>query len=169
MAGVKMITKLAKADFEAVLQVINDAAVAYKGVIPVDCWKEPYMPAQELKVEIENGVQFYGLTKAGVLVAVMGIQPVKDVTLIRHAYVLTSQQRKGYGEELFKHLIGLAATPLVLVGTWKAAYWAVNFYVKQGFKTVSEEEKNKLLRTYWSISERQVETSTVIKTERQKQ
>jgi GNAT superfamily N-acetyltransferase len=164
-----MIIKLAQGDFDAVLHVINDAAVAYRGVIPSDCWKEPYMPAEELIEEIKAGVQFYGLKEDEVLVAVMGIQPVKNVTLIRHAYVLTSQQRKGYGEQLFKYLIGLAATPVVLVGTWKAAFWAINFYVKQGFKTVSEEEKNKLLQTYWIISERQVETSTVLKTERQKQ
>jgi N-acetylglutamate synthase-like GNAT family acetyltransferase len=161
-----MITKLAKYDFDAIFSVINDASVAYKNVIPPDCWKEPYMPKQELQQEIEDGVQFYGLKEDAKLIAVMGIQPLKDVTLIRHAYVLTSQQRKSYGEKLFKYLIGLAATPVVLVGTWKAAYWAVNFYVKQGFKMVSEEEKNKLLRTYWNISKRQVETSTVLKTER---
>jgi N-acetylglutamate synthase-like GNAT family acetyltransferase len=161
-----MITTLAEGDFDAIFRVINDAAVAYKNVIPPDCWKEPYMPKEELRFEIDDGVQFYGIKENGALVAVMGIQPVKDVTLIRHAYVLTSQQRKGYGENLFKYLIGLAQTPIVLVGTWKAAYWAVNFYVKQGFKEVSEEEKNKLLHTYWNISERQVETSTVLKTER---
>ncbi len=164
-----MITKLAEGDFDAIFRVINDAAVAYKNAIPPDCWKEPYMPTEELRFEIDDGVQFYGIKENGTLVAVMGIQPVKDVTLIRHAYVLTSQQRKGYGEKLFKYLIGLAQTPLVLVGTWKAAYWAVNFYVKQGFKAVSEEEKNKLLHTYWNISERQVETSTVLKTERTQQ
>jgi N-acetylglutamate synthase-like GNAT family acetyltransferase len=161
-----MITKLAKYDFDAIFSVINDASVAYKNVIPPDCWKEPYMPKQELQQEIEDGVQFYGLKEDDQLIAVMGIQPVKDVSLIRHAYVLTSKQRKSYGEKLFKYLIGLAATPVVLVGTWKAAYWAVNFYHKQGFKMVSEEEKNKLLRTYWNISERQVETSIVLKTER---
>ncbi len=164
-----MITKLAEGDFDVIFHVINEAAVAYKGVIPADCWKDPYMTTEELKEEIDCGVQFYGLKENDRLVAVMGIQSVKDVTLIRHAYVLTSQQRKGYGEKLFKYLISLATTPVVLVGTWKAAYWAVNFYVKQGFKMVSEEEKNKLLQTYWSISERQVETSTVLKTERQKQ
>lgn len=161
-----MIVKLADSDFEDIYDVINDAAVAYRNVIPVDCWKEPYMPAKELHEELDSGVQFYGLKEEGILVAVMGIQPVKDVTLIRHAYVLTSQQRKGYGDKLFKYLNGLAATPTVLVGTWKAAYWAVNFYIKQGFKSVPEEEKNRLLHTYWRISERQVETSTVLKTER---
>jgi N-acetylglutamate synthase-like GNAT family acetyltransferase len=164
-----MITKLALTDFDDIFNVINDAAVAYRGVIPSDCWKEPYMPAEELHEEIEDGVQFYGLKENNHLVAVMGIQPVQDVTLIRHAYVLTSQQRKGHGEKLITYLMGLAGTPLVLVGTWKAAFWAVNFYVKQGFKQVTEEEKNNLLRTYWNISERQVETSTVLKTERLQQ
>ncbi len=161
-----MITKLNSSEFSFILYVINDAAVAYKGVIPADRWKEPYMPAEELHEEIESGVQFYGLKQAGALVAVMGIQPVKDVTLIRHAYVLTSQQRKGHGEKLLKHLMAIADTQTVLVGTWKAAYWAVDFYAKNGFKETVEEEKNRLLKTYWNISERQVETSTVLKTER---
>jgi GNAT superfamily N-acetyltransferase len=164
-----MIGKLSDFEFNAILNIVNDAAVAYKGAIPVDRWKEPYMPAQELKEEIESGVQFYGLKENGVLVALMGIQPVKDATLIRHAYVQTSHQRKGYGEKLLRRLMTLAATSTVLVGTWKAAFWAVNFYVKYGFKLVSEEEKNKLLREYWNIPERQVETSVVLKLERQKQ
>jgi GNAT superfamily N-acetyltransferase len=161
--------KLSEFDFNAILKIVNDAANAYKGAIPADRWKEPYMPTPELLEEIESGVQFYGLKENGVLVAVMGIQPVKNVTLIRHAYVLTSHQRKGYGEKLLRHLMTLAETPTVLVGTWKAAFWAVNFYVKYGFKLVSEEEKNKLLREYWNIPERQVETSVVLKLERQKQ
>jgi GNAT superfamily N-acetyltransferase len=161
--------KLSEFDFNAILKIVNDAANAYKGAIPADRWKEPYMPTPELLEEIESGVQFYGLKENGVLVAVMGIQPVKNVTLIRHAYVLTSHQRKGYGEKLLRHLMTLAATPTVLVGTWKAAFWAVNFYVKYGFKLVSEEEKNKLLREYWNLPERQVETSVVLKLERQKQ
>jgi GNAT superfamily N-acetyltransferase len=162
-----MITKLSSSEFSFILYVINDAARAYKGVIPADRWKEPYMPAEELKEEIESGVQFYGLKQADTLVAVMGIQPVKDATLIRHAYVLTSQQRKGHGEKLLKQLIALAQTRVVLVGTWKAAYWAVDFYAKHGFTETLEEEKNQLLREYWSIPERQVETSTVLKMERQ--
>lgn len=161
-----MITKLAQNDFDPILHVINDAAIVYKNVIPSDCWKEPYMPSEELQEEIDDGVQFYGLKENTNLVAVMGIQLVQDVTLIRHAYVLTSQQRKGHGEKLIKYLMGLAYTPVVLVGTWKAAFWAVNFYAKNSFKEVSEEEKNRLLHKYWKISERQVETSTVLKTER---
>ena len=163
-----MISKLPDSEFNTILHIVNDAANVYKSVIPADRWKEPYMPAEELIEEIQSGVQFYGLKENNVVVAVMGIQQVKDVTLIRHAYVLASQQRKGHGEKLIKQLMNLAATPVVLVGTWKAAYWAVNFYTKNGFKEVTEEEKNKLLRTYWNIPERQVETSTVLKNERQK-
>jgi GNAT superfamily N-acetyltransferase len=162
-----MISKLDGNEFSLILYVINDAAVAYKGVIPADRWKEPYMPAEELKDEMESGVEFYGLKENGSLIAVMGIQPVKDITLIRHAYVLTSQQRRGLGKKLLKHLMALAQTRAVLVGTWKAAYWAVDFYAKNGFKETNEEEKNQLLRTYWKIPERQVETSTVLKMERQ--
>lgn len=163
-----MIIKLSDSEFNSILTIVNDAANAYKGVIPVDMWKELYMPAQELREEIQSGVQFYGLKEKGVLVAVMGIQPVQEVTLIRHAYVLTSHQRKGYGEKLLRHLMSLASTQTVLVGTWKAAYWAVNFYAKNGFNLVTEQEKDKLLRTYWNITERQIETSVVLKIERQK-
>ena len=125
--------------------------------------------AQELKEEIQSGVQFYGWIENNVLVAVMGIQPVNDVTLIRHAYVLTSYQRKGYGEKLLKHLLGLAETSKVYVGTWEAATWAIKFYQRNGFKLVSTEEKNKLLKKYWSIPERQVETSVVLELKRQLQ
>jgi tRNA threonylcarbamoyl adenosine modification protein (Sua5/YciO/YrdC/YwlC family) len=162
-----MIIKLVPSDVDAIYYVINDAALAYKGVIPLDCWKEPYMPKEELCQEIEDGVQFYGLKENNLLVAVMGIQSVKDVTLIRHAYVLSSHQRKGIGEKLLAYLMGLAETPIVLVGTWKAAFWAVNFYAKNNFKQVSEEEKNLMLHTYWKIPERQVETSTVLKIQNQ--
>ncbi len=157
-----MISKLAMSDFQAILTVVNDAAIAYKGKIPSDRRKEPYMSAQELKEEIQSGVQFYGLKDNNVLVAVMGIQPIKDVTLIRHAYVLTSYQRKGYGEKLLKHLLSLAEKSKIYVGTWEAATWAIKFYKKYGFELVSTEEKNKLLKKYWSIPERQVETSVVL-------
>ena len=163
----KLISKLSDGDFKAILEVVNDAAVAYKGKIPADRWKEPYMPAEELKEEIKSGVQFYGLWESNLLVAVMGFQPVGDVTLIRHAYVLTSCQRRGYGGELLRHLLGLASTPMVYVGTWEAAVWAVVFYQNNGFKLVSTEEKNKLLNTYWNIPPRQVETSVVLALKRQ--
>jgi len=162
-----MICKLTNVDFQDILTVVNDAAVVYKGRIPKDRWKVPYMPAQELEEELRRGVQFYGLKEKGTLIAAMGIQRVEDVTLIRHAYVLPSEQRKGLGQKLLKYLLGLAATPVIYVGTWKAADWAVRFYDKNGFKLVSEAEKNMLLRNYWRISDRQVETSVVLKMERQ--
>jgi GNAT superfamily N-acetyltransferase len=134
-------------------------------VIPTEVWKEPYMTVGELKEELERGVEFYGWFENGVLVGVMGIQPVKDVTLIRHAYVLTSNQRKGIGEKLLKHLLGLAQTKDVLVGTWAAAWWAVQFYQKNGFRLVPLESRNKL-RQHWSIPDRQAETSVVLKLEK---
>ncbi len=161
-----MICKLTTADSEAILNVVNNAAVAYKGKIPNDRWKEPYMSARELKEEIQSGVQFYGWKENNVLVAVMGIQLLNQVTLIRHAYVLTSQQRRGLGENLLNYLLGLAQTTEVYVGTWEAAEWAVNFYEKHGFKLVSTEEKNKLLKKYWNIPKRQVETSVVLELKR---
>ena len=158
-----MICRLSSSDFEAILKVVNDAAEAYKGVILSDRWKQPYMPAEELRKEVDDGVEFYGLKEDGVLLGVMGIQNVKDVTLIRHAYVLTNHQRRGVGEKLLKHLLHLAQTSAVLVGTWETAGWAVRFYEKHGFKLVSKAEKNRLLREYWRIPERQVETSVVLK------
>jgi len=158
-----MISKLPPAEINSILHVVNDAAEAYRGVIPEDRWKEPYMSAVELRGEIESGVEFYGWMEDDVLVAVMGIQRVNDVTLIRHAYVLTRRQNRGIGEKLLKHLLRLAGTTEVLVGTWKAAHWATRFYEKHGFKLVSKEEKDRLLRKYWSIPERQVETSVVLK------
>jgi GNAT superfamily N-acetyltransferase len=164
-----MICKLANDDFQAILTIVNEAASVYRGKIPADCWKEPYMPQQELQEELESGVQFYGYKENRVLVAVMGIQLVGDVTLIRHAYVLTSHQRGGLGEKLLKHLLGLAKTAVVYVGTWEAAPWAIKFYQKHGFKLVSTEEKNKLLNKYWHISERQVQTSVVLQNKRQPQ
>jgi GNAT superfamily N-acetyltransferase len=159
----QMKRKLQPVEFNSVLYVVNDAAEAYKGVIPEDRWKEPYMSAEELRGEIESGVEFYGWMEGDVLVAVMGIQRVNGVTLIRHAYVLKSFQRRGIGEKLLKHMLSLARTTDVLVGTWEAADWAIRFYEKHGFKFVSKEEKCRLLRKYWNIPERQVETSVVLK------
>jgi len=158
-----VICRLPPSEFDAILNVVNDAAQAYKGVIPQDRWKEPYMPAEELQQEIDDGVEFYGWKENNALLAVMGIQLVNDVTLIRHAYVLTAHQRRGIGEKLLKHLMSLARTSTVLVGTWEAAYWAVRFYEKHGFKLVPSEEKDRLLRKYWNIPERQIETSVVLK------
>jgi len=162
-----MICQLGTADTPAILTVVNSAAVAYKGKIPSDMWKEPYMPMEELEKEIRSGVQFYGCKENSVLRAVMGIQPVRDVTLIRHAYVLPNWQRRRQGQKLLEHLLGLAATYHIYIGTWEAASWAVSFYEKNGFQLVSEAEKNRLLRAYWKISERQVETSVVLKLKRQ--
>ncbi len=157
-----MIRKLGDANFQTILDIVNDAAVAYKGKIPADCWKEPYMSPEELKEEIRGGVQFFGYTKNSALIAVMGIQLVNDVTLIRHAYTLTGHQRKGLGEQLLNYLLRLAKTKRILVGTWEGAPWAIKFYKKHGFELLSREETNKLLKKYWSIPERQVETSVVL-------
>lgn len=164
-----MIRKLTNVHLHAILTVVNDAANAYKGKIPADRWKEPYMPAQELKEEIQSGVQFYGYRENNNLLAVMGIQPVNDVTLIRHAYTLTSHQRQGVGEKLLNHLLVLARTDRILVGTWETAPWAIKFYEKHGFKLLSRQETNKLLTTYWNIPERQVETSIVLEHKRHPQ
>jgi len=161
-----MIYQLATDDIQAILTVVNDAAIVYEGKIPGDMWKEPYMPVQELKEEIRNGVQFYCWKENDALIAVMGIQVVDDVTLIRHAYVLPAHQRRGLGQKLLKHLLGLADTRQVYVGTWEAAGWAVKFYEKNGFELVSTAEKNRLLRKYWKIPERQVETSVVLQLKR---
>ncbi len=158
-----MIRSLLPSDFDAILRVVNNAAQAYKGVIPGDRWKEPYMSAQELKAEIEGGVRFFGWEEDKHLLGVAGIQSIKDTTLIRHSYVLTKWQRKGIGSKLLEHLLSLAETPEILVGTWADASWAIQFYEKHGFKLVSPEEKDRLLRTYWNIPDRQIETSVVLK------
>ncbi len=158
-----MICNLLPSDFDAILKAINDAAQAYKGVIPEDRWKEPYMPAKELKEEIEAGIRFFGWVEDNHLLGVAGIQSIKDTTLIRHIYVVTKCQRKGIGAKLLQHLMSLAETPEMLVGTWANAIWAIRFYQQHGFKLVSPEEKDKLLRTYWNIPERQVETSVVLR------
>jgi GNAT superfamily N-acetyltransferase len=158
-----MIRKLLPSDFEAILGVINDGAQAYKGIIPTDRWKEPYMSADELKIDLKAGVTFFGWEENDALLGVMGIQPVEDTTLIRHAYVRTEYQRRGIGSWLLEHLLQLAKTSEILVGTWAAATWAIRFYEKYGFTLVSPDEKDRLLRRYWSIPERQVETSVVLK------
>jgi len=146
-------------------EVINDGAQAYKGNIPADCWHEPYMPLAALQRDIDAGVAFWAWEKNGKLLGVMGIQDVKDVTLIRHAYVRTDYRRRGIGTELLRHLKTLTRKP-VLMGTWKAARWAVRFYNRHGFRLVMEEEKDRLLRDYWTIPERQVEASCVLADER---
>ena len=162
----ELIRKLKSTDFESVLNIINTAADAYKGIIPEDRWKEPYMSSEELRKEIDDGVEFYGWLENGLLVAVMGTQKVNNVTLIRHAYVLQNRQRRGIGKNLLQYLLVLARTSEVLVGTWEAASWAVRFYEKNSFRLVSANEKERLLRKYWKIPERQIETSVVLKLKR---
>jgi len=161
--GLKMIRGLSPSDSDAILGVVNDAAQAYKGVIPDDRWQEPYMSAEELKEEIEAGVRFFGWVEGRHLLGVAGIQALKDTTLIRHAYVLPKCQKRGIGTVLLQYLVGLAETPEILVGTWADATWAIRFYEKHGFKLVLPKEKDRLLRTYWNIPERQIETSVVLK------
>ena len=156
-----MIIECKESDFNTIFEIINDAAQAYKGVIPQDRWHEPYMSLAELKAQIEDGIVFWGLECDGRLLGVMGIQDKGDVTLIRHAYVLSRAQKRGIGKKLLQHLQRMTEKP-ILIGTWSAASWAVSFYQKNGYMLVSEEEKNRLLRRYWSIPERQVETSVVL-------
>ncbi len=156
-----MIRECKESDFNRIFEIINDAAQAYKRVIPEDRWHEPYMPFEELRKEIENGVVFWGLEHDGQLLGVMGIQDKGEVTLIRHAYVWTRSQKLGIGTKLLQYLESLTEKP-ILVGTWAAASWAISFYEKNGYTLVSEEEKNFLLGKYWSIPERQVETSVVL-------
>jgi GNAT superfamily N-acetyltransferase len=158
-----MIRGLPNRDLKLILEVINEAAQAYKGVIPDDRWKEPYMSAEELRKQIDSGVEFFGLQQKRKIIGVMGIQHVKDVTLIRHAYVLTKYQRRGIGRKLLKYLINLAKCPEILVGTWADANWAIQFYEKHGFSLTSSKEKDRLLRKYWDIPERQIETSVVLR------
>jgi N-acetylglutamate synthase-like GNAT family acetyltransferase len=160
-----MIRRTTAADFEQIWEIINDGAVAYKGIIPADRWHEPYMLPQELLDEIAAGVEFWGCEEENGLVAVMGIQPVRDVCLIRHAYTRTASQKRGLGAQLLAHLHALATRPM-LIGTWADASWAIHFYEKYGFARVSREEKERLLRLYWSIPERQVETSVVLADQR---
>ena len=152
-------------DFETIYTIVNDAAEAYRGVIPADCWKAPYMSREELRHEIGEGVVFWGCEQDSELVGVMGIQDVMDVTLIRHAYVRTGKQNKGLGGKLLAELLAQMTRP-VLVGTWAAAEWAIRFYQRHGFQMVSPEEKDRLLRKYWSIPDRQIETSVVLADER---
>jgi len=156
-----MIRRCDDNDFEMIYKIINDAAQAYGGVIPADLWKEPYMSKEELRHEIDEGVSFWGYEERGEIVGVMGIQPIRDVTLIRHAYVRTAERNRGIGSKLLSYLEGQTIRP-VLIGTWADAVWAVRFYEKHGFRLVTKEEKDRLLKKYWSISERQIETSVVL-------
>jgi N-acetylglutamate synthase-like GNAT family acetyltransferase len=156
-----MIRRCDDRDLELIWAIINDGARAYKGIIPEDCWTEPYMSRKELQHEIDEGVVFWGYEESGTLVGVMGLQQVQDVTLIRHAYVLTSHQKRGIGAHLLSHLRELAKGA-VLIGTWAHAVWAIRFYEKYGFRMVGSQEKERLLKQYWTIPERQIEMSVVL-------
>jgi N-acetylglutamate synthase-like GNAT family acetyltransferase len=159
------IRRCGEADVPAMFAIINDAAQAYRGVIPADRWHEPYMPEAELRAEIAAGVAFWGAERDGRLVGVMGLQDVLDVALIRHAYVATAARGEGIGGALLRHLVDQTDRPL-LVGTWAAATWAIRFYERHGFALTSPAEKERLLRRYWSIPDRQIETSVVLVDER---
>ena len=148
-----------------ILEVINDSAGAYRVVIPADRWKEPYMPEHKLRDEIDDGVVFWGYYGGGELVGVMGIQRALDVTLIRHAYVRSRSRRQGIGSQLLQHLLSESSRPY-LIGTWAAATWAIRFYEKHGFRLLSRDETTRVLNKYWSIPERQIETSVVLANER---
>jgi GNAT superfamily N-acetyltransferase len=160
-----MIRECKRSEFDEIYTIINDAAQVYKGVIPSDRWTEPYMSVEELQHEIDAGVVFWGYVKDGELLGVMGIQPVRDVTLIRHAYVFPSHQNQGIGGRLLSSIRQQTTGP-ALVGTWADAVWAIRFYEKHKFRLVSSKEKDRLLREYWSIPERQVETSVVLADEK---
>ena len=156
-----MIRQCGAGHFDTLFSLINEAAHVYEGAIPADRWRKPYIPKEELRHEIDDGVMFWGFEEQGELLGVMGIQHLQDVTLIRHAYVRPHRQQKGIGSDLLGFLIKQTDRP-VLIGTWAAASWAIRFYEKHGFRMVSEEEKDLLLKKYWSIPNRQVETSVVL-------
>ncbi len=156
-----MIRRCTDADLSAMLVVINDAAEAYRGVIPADRWHEPYMARDELAAEIHDGVTFWGVEADGALAGVMGLQDRGAVTLVRHAYVRTACRRRGLGTQLLRHLETLTAKP-ILIGTWLAATWAVRFYEQHGYRALSRADTERLLRRYWRIPDRQVVTSVVL-------
>ena len=149
------------ADFAEILSIVNEAARAYQGIIPADRWHEPYMPKDELTKEIEDGVVFWVAEDESGISGVMGIQDKGDVALVRHAYVVPTTQRSGVGTTLLRHIEGLVRKP-ILIGTWATASWAIEFYRRNGFSLVSQSEKDRLLRKYWSIPARQIETSVVL-------
>jgi GNAT superfamily N-acetyltransferase len=156
-----LIRKSVDADFAAMWAIINDAARAYRGVIPADRWREPYMSADELQTEIAGGVVFWVAEEEGRLSGLMGIQDKGDVALVRHAYVAPTAQRSGVGTKLLRHVESLVDKP-ILIGTWAAATWAIEFYQRNGFTLLSIGDTDRLLRTYWSIPARQIETSVVL-------
>ena len=156
-----MIRRCTPADIPVMDAIINEAAQKYRGAIPADCWHEPYMSRDELEREITAGVEFSGWEEKGELLGVMGVQRVKDATLIRHAYVRSAQQGKGIGGKLLKAFSDRVAGRM-LIGTWADASWAIRFYEGHGFKLVPQPEKDRLLNAYWTISPRQRDTSVVL-------
>jgi len=156
-----MIRPVRDSDFDAVHGVINDAAEAYRGVIAADCWREPYMSADELRAEIDAGVAFWAVEEAGAIAAVMGLQPVADVDLVRHAYTRTASQGRGFGGRLLDQMQRQVERPL-LVGTWRAAIWAVRFYQRRGFQLIDGAPKDDLLHRYWRVPARQMAESVVL-------
>jgi len=156
-----MVRRCDDRDFESIWTIINDGARAYKDTIPADRWTEPYMSQEKLRHEIAEGVVFWGYEEAGCLIGVMGLQQVQDVTLIRHAYVRTTSQKRGIGALLLSHLREMASGP-VLIGTWADAVWAIRFYERYGFQIVGPDEKHRLLKKYWTVPDRQIETSVVL-------
>ncbi len=160
-----MIRRCDDHDLEAIYEIINDAARAYAGVIPADLWSEPYMPRDELRREIADGVVFWGYQEDAGLVGVMGVQDVQDVTLIRHSYVRTARRNQGIGGKLLSHLRRQTSRP-VLIGTWADAAWAIRFYQGHGFRLVPPEEKDRLLKVYWSLPPRQIQESVVLADQR---
>jgi GNAT superfamily N-acetyltransferase len=156
-----MIRRCSESDFETIFLIINEAARAYRGIIPADRYSEPYMSQGYLRHELDAGVVFWGYEVAGEIVGVMGIQDVQDVTLIRHAYVRTARRNQGIGGHLLSFLRTQTTKP-ILIGTWSDADWAIRFYEKHGFRLVDNRERDRLLKKYWSIPERQIETSVVL-------
>jgi GNAT superfamily N-acetyltransferase len=156
-----VIRRMREAEVDAALAIVNEAAQAYRGVIPTDRWHEPYMSSDELEREMADGVIVWVAEEEGRLLGVMGIQDRGDVALVRHAYVVPTVQRKGVGTKLLHHVTGLANKP-ILIGTWADASWAIGFYRRNGFTVVSDLQKDFLLRKYWSIPARQIETSVVL-------
>ena len=157
-----MISEYKKTDTSKILNIVNDASIKYKGAIPDDCWKEPYMSEQELIDEFSDGVRIYGYNHNNGLIGVIGIQEVKDVVLIRHAYTLSSFQGKGAGSALLEYLLKKNLNSRLLVGTWKDATWAIKFYEKFGFILHTKEETTLLLKKYWKIASKQIENSVVL-------
>ena len=157
-----MITECTKKNISNILYVINDASLKYKGIIPNDCWHEPYMTKQQLISEFANGVRMFGYNKDKTLVGVMGIQELKDVTLIRHAYILTQYQGLGIGKSLLQHLFKIKTSSCLLVGTWRDATWAIQFYEKFGFLLHTKKQTAQLLKKYWNLPSKQIENSVVL-------